>query len=223
MKRTVTVLFFFLMMCCSSAFATLTVRIECDEELNTLWSLLYGSETTSFTTDDATASWNLSFDADPYIESSVSLTNKTSSAKTYTFIFTVDIDEAIMPDSLYSGSVSGSLEAGPWGGHLSTVSNTPLYSGMIDDAEVLSFYPHLSSWTGNATFTDMSPGPSSYEKTVYNTISIRHRFKLWAGDTVTLNGYFEVVPEPATIALLTLGGLAMLLRRNRFSANAKSG
>lgn len=30
------------------------------------------------------------------------------------------------------------------------------------------------------------------------------------------------VPEPATMALLTLGGLAMLRRRNRFSANAKS-
>jgi hypothetical protein len=33
---------------------------------------------------------------------------------------------------------------------------------------------------------------------------------------------FVITPEPATVALLTLGGLAMLRRRNRFSVNAKS-
>jgi hypothetical protein len=215
MKRTV--LFFILMgACCSSAFAGLTVCIE-EDELGTLWSQPYDSETSSFlTTDDTTASWNLTFDADPYVESWVSLTNKTSSAKIYTLTFTVDLEEAVTPTSVYGGSVSGSLTAGSsGGGYLSTVGSTPLYLGMIDGGGVLPLYPHPSSWTGNAIITEQSAGPLSYEGTVDETISIQHKFKLGAGDTVTLNGYFEVVPEPATVALLGLGALSLIRSSRR--------
>jgi hypothetical protein len=41
------------------------------------------------------------------------------------------------------------------------------------------------------------------------------KFTLSAGDQASATSRFEVVPEPATMSLLALGGIATLIRRRR--------
>jgi hypothetical protein len=212
------VLFFFLMVaCCSSAFAALTVRIEYENGQATFESC---SNARNFELTDgedilAEGSWNLTSDMDPYVESSVSLTNPTSRTQTYTMIITTDVLPS-MSSCFYSGYVSSSLKADSGGGYFSTVGSTPLYLGMIDDSGVLPLYSSISlNNTGAGTTTaiaEQSAGPLP-GGAVNETISIQHKFKLGAGDTVILNGYFEVVPEPATICLLGLGALSLIRRK----------
>jgi hypothetical protein len=219
MKRLI-LLFLLTMACCSSAFATLTVRIECDEGQAT-FEFREGNNAQDFELKNgedilAEGTWILTSDMDPYVESSVSLTNKTSQTRTYRTEIITDV-WPLMSSCFYSGYISGSLIAGSsGGGYLSTVGSTPLYLGTIDGTDVLSLYSPLYPLnTGAGTTTpieEQSAGPFS-GGAVGETISIKHKFNLGAGDTVTLNGYFEVVPEPATVALLGLGALSLLRRK----------
>lgn len=206
--------------CCSSAFATLTVHIEC-EEGQTTFEFHKSDSAQAFELKNgedilAEGSWNLTSDMDPYVESSVLLTNQTSRTQTYIMIITTDISPA-MSSCFYSGSVSGLLTADSAGGYLSIVGSTPLYWGMIDDIDVLPLYSSLLLETAADTTTiipEQSAGPLPGGAVNY-TISIQHKFKLGAGDTIELNGRFEVVPEPATIALFGFGSLTLLCRKRK--------
>jgi hypothetical protein len=166
------------------------------------------------------ASWNLTFDADPYVISWVSMMNTDNVAHTYTVTFSMDVDPVITPTSLYGGSVGGSLSTDPAGGFVSTVASVPLYLGLIDGVGVLSLYSHPSSWTrvsgGTTIIGEVSaglPGPTLLGGPVMTSITIQHKFTLGAHDAVSLTGYFEVIPEPATVVLLGLGGMIFLRKR----------
>jgi hypothetical protein len=163
------------------------------------------------------ASWNLTFESDPYVISWVSIKNTTGVSQTYTVTFTEPVTPAIGPSSIYGGSVSGSLTTDPQGGYVSTVASEPLYLGTIDDVNTLSFYPHPSSWSkagSGTTVINLQEMWGLVDGAADSSISIRHTFELGAHDAVALTGYFQVeVPEPATIGLLGLGGLVLLKKR----------
>jgi len=170
----------------------------------------------AFTNHVFDASWDLTFRSDPYVISYVSLTNSSGSGQIYTMTFEVPVSPPIEPTSLYSGSVGGSLTTDPTGGYVKTVSPTPLYLGKIDATEVLPLYSHPSLWSkagGGTTIIPLQSAGPLLDGPAMSTISIQHRFELGSHDAVALTGYFEAVPEPTTMALLALGGVAVMRRR----------
>ena len=64
------------------------------------------------------------------------------------------------------------------------------------------------------TFADAYPADNSVPivDTLYN-IQSQYYFQLSAYDSATGTSHFEITPEPATLSLLALGGLALLRRR----------
>lgn len=164
--------------------------------------------------------FTFSYDEDPYVTGGFSAINSSGATQTFTFIFTSPVVPALTPSTLYGGSMSGSITAGKTvPATVSTVSGTPLYWGMIDGTPVLPFYPDPQSWTISTAGATMNisarnepitnPGPAAM-----NNISMQFKFTLTPDDIATMNGTFVVlIPEPATLSILGLGGLVLLRRR----------
>ena len=168
------------------------------------------------------ASWAVTFDSDPYMIVAASMTN---SSKTdtlpYTLVVQVPVSSSLAAPTRHGGSVSGSITTGPSGGTISTIEPLALYQGQIDGVGVFDLYEHEWSWSrgggGTESFPDNEAGlpPSLPSGAVLNTIGIEFNFSLTPQTGVGLTGYFEVIPEPATLAIMGLGGLAIIWRKNR--------
>lgn len=159
------------------------------------------------------------YDPDPFVSGGLSVYNPSGVTQTYTFTFTSPVSPALVPNSLYGGSMSGSITAGTsTPATVSTAANTPLYWGMIDGTPVLPIYSDPASWTvsvpfGSGNIPAVTIATTNIGPQVLNDISLQFKFTLTPDDIVTMNGIFEVIPEPATLALLGLGSL--LLRKRR--------
>ncbi|MCC5829893.1 MAG: PEP-CTERM sorting domain-containing protein [Phycisphaeraceae bacterium] len=163
---------------------------------------------------------SFSYNQNPFVDLNITVKNNSGVTQTFTFVVQTPIAPAILPTSLVGGSVGGSVTDANFDGSatVSTVSGSPLYAGLLDGNTVLTLHDDPSSWTTASTanipsVSDGLPGPTIPAPGVLSTIGIEYRFTLTPGDTAGLTGNFIVVPEPASLALLALGGVALLARR----------
>lgn len=153
------------------------------------------------------------YDPDPFVTGGFSVFNPSGITQTYTFVFTAPVAPPLTT-SLYGGSMSGSFTAVIGSATVETVPNTPLYWGMIDGTPVLEIYSDPMSWSvgsGSGEIVGVTVPTTNPYGAVNSSISMQYKFTLSPGDIATMNGIFEVIPEPATLVLLGIGGL--LLRR----------
>ena len=102
---------------------------------------------------------------------------------------------------------------------MSTQTGVAIYTALIDGTQLIpsgELFPDAYSLTAtglgaansaNSSFTSTTPMPLA------SSMGINHLFNLTPGDNATVNSTFYVIPEPMTISLLGLGGLALLKRR----------
>jgi hypothetical protein len=173
-----------------------------------------------------TVSWDMTVKEDPWINALIGVTNNTAVTQTFTFEVMLPVAPALSSPTYHGGSMQGGITDATTNGSNATLTNVPglaLYIGKIDGVGVLDLYPDPPGISVSAPFdggsanilavSDGLPGPTLGSGDVNNSIAIQHSFTLTAGDTATMSSYFIVVPEPGTLSLLGLGGLALMRRR----------
>jgi hypothetical protein len=124
--------------------------------------------------------------------------------------------------SLVGGSVAAGLTADGDGGTLSSLGETPVWTSYVDAAQIAALLPGPISTSagpfGSATLGSDQfgvPIPSMVGPALGNSMTIRLRFSLTAGDQASFTSVFvlQSVPAPAGLALLGLAGLTGRRRR----------
>ena len=177
--------------------------------------------------------WIIEAEPDPFLSFTYILKNISNQTKDYTLISTLPVNPRIHVDSLTGGSVVVSVVDSGGDGDTATLSSNsngePMYIAQIDGVDFApsallaspqSFVTEAYGTAGSGlpAITFGSPIPSQFGPPVQDTIGIKISARLTPGDTATFQATFVVTPEPGTIALLTIGGTTMLMRRRRHRA-----
>ena len=134
---------------------------------------------------------------------------------------TQPIDAAFGPPLSLTGSISGSVSDTSGNGNGALVSQNPnakpLYEAFIDGTPVRSLVNGAFNFSAPGYLTDPWDGGDfigdPYAGGVTSDIGIDVMMQISPKDSVTFSATFLVVPEPASFALLALGGVAVLRRR----------
>ncbi len=165
---------------------------------------------------------HLQGNVDPVISADFSVHNVSAVTQSYSFTFSLPVS-AIPGSTLTGGSVGVTVTDTNGDGATVGVSGAGLlYDAQIDGVsyQTLSVLPLSSgsflSNTAGATFG--SPIPSQAGPSVAGNIGIKFDFTLTPDDRVGITAVFVVVdesnvPEPASLALLASGALALVYRR----------
>lgn len=157
----------------------------------------------------------LEFDPDPSVFANLVVTNNSAVTQTYNFTVTQPAYLANVNNQVF-GSIVVSLQDQDTPENGATLANPTgsVYTANIDGSQVdtlLSSYSLSTPPNPNGYLTSFGWDP--HVGAVTSSISIDLAFTLSAGDSATVISRFDVIPEPATILLLSLGGL--LLRKRK--------
>ncbi len=157
----------------------------------------------------------LRFDTDPIVYANYLVQNITGTPKDYTV--GVSLPTTWPAPNLIRGSVDTSVIGTD--GQVSALANSSIYAAQIDSSTVrtLQDYPFTLSTPQSAVSSSAQFGFDPSNIAVASTIGILLNFRLTPGDFATIISDFEVVavPEPGSLALLLLGGMVLIWRRQR--------
>ena len=157
----------------------------------------------------------LEFDPDPYVLNNVIITNTSGSQQTLSY--NVTQPAALGAPNLISGSITTQvIDGGQDGAIVAAQTGGSIYSALIDGVVVHTLQDDPFSVVapaGGVNNALASFGPDANGTAVIQDIGITLIFELSPGDTASILSRFDVVPEPATLSLLALGGLILLWRR----------
>lgn len=177
-------------------------------------------EGTSFSGESySIENWNFTFNPDPSITSTFTLTNLSSIAQNFLMTITLPISTISNPVTTgYAGS-GQVTDNSDNGAEVTTVGGFPIFAGrifnIVPDVETVLSAPQdfLAPAHGTVSIGQTTFGPDIVGQTADTSIQIRWEFNLTGGDSFAMTGKFAVepatiertVPEPATIALLGIG------------------
>lgn len=158
----------------------------------------------------------IEFDPDPSVFYNAILTNTTASVQTYTLSIALPTVFAA-PNLIHGATTVGLIDGGTDGATLTSVAPTAVYQSIIDGATVGTLLndpfslvaPAMGVNSVNATY---GWNPSNVPINMF--MGITHTFTLTPGDSASFLSRFDViVPEPAALSLLAIGGLLLMRRR----------
>ncbi len=164
-------------------------------------------------------SWNVVFNADPFVTANLSVTNTSAITQTFSILMSLPIAPALGSPTQLSGSIAGNLTDNPplTGASMGVPgAGDSLYTGYIDGnvAATLGTDFSFSTTGGLASITPLSftdnNGPAAG-----STIAVEIQFTLSAGDSANLTAIFEVVPGPGALSAFAVMGLVVGRRRRR--------
>ena len=172
--------------------------------------------------------WDIEADPDPFLNATFTITNHLPTAQNFTLNAVLPISPQITVGTLTGGSFSGTLMDTGQGATLDAINGAsppPMYMARIDGVDFqaldLPSLPVTAIPFGTAILGPMHfgtpipslPGPTN----VLTDIEIETNIRVSGGDIAIVVATFvvEPVPEPGTLAVLALGGLALVYRRRR--------
>jgi MYXO-CTERM domain-containing protein len=160
----------------------------------------------------------LDLDSDPLVDGNIALSNEQGFTQRFTLVFTLPITP-IPGATTQSGSISGSV-ADSFEGNGATISapaGEAIYQARIDGVDTNALHAAPTSFTAGA-FDIASISAASFGPLVGGpalaSIALELDFFLTGFDSVQITSEHQVVPEPASGALVALG-LALLAARRR--------
>lgn len=149
--------------------------------------------------------WMLTANADPFIESTFTITNLTSSTQTFNVNFNLPVTPPFSP-GFKSGSLGINFIDTNNDGSASATLN--YWNGLIDGANALQLFTFSIPCSGvgcSGNIAPVSTGPVLHAAGVNSTLDLNMSFDLTAGDTMTVSTRFEVSPVPVPAAAWLFG------------------
>ena len=178
---------------------------------------------------DFSVTWDLTLDPDPGVSGTVLITNNTATTQFYAYETGVISSVSVPAGGVMRGSSTitvGDTDLSGTSANMQSLLNDAIYSGRIQGVTQRTLFPNASlTAPGNGTnfdFATFGPEPTFTTLPVNGLLSLRHAFRLTAGDTATALSTFiveppAVIPVPAAVWLFGSGllGLVAVARRKK--------
>ncbi len=162
--------------------------------------------------------WDFEVNGDPFITGVAGFTNLMGAAADFSFDLSTASTATIAAPTVSGASTITVLDVNADGATMAALGGDSIYRAFIEATTEQTLFadPYsLVAPAGGVNFDGTTWGPQagSVGITIGDMFGIDHDFNLSAGDQATLNSSFFIVPEPATLSLLVLGGLLATRRR----------